>query len=138
MDYKRLNIGWKAEPNAPDVWVEVKEDELRVEFYLNPFVFDNVEEGDKGELTFKNCFKFSFNSCNEEGYYLGQYRYKNDTLPWGEFYELFHDWESDFHNDFKILNSELDKHTLRHFLFFFRDNTLECIAKDFEFRYCIS
>jgi hypothetical protein len=25
---------------------------------------------------------------NEEGYYMGKYRYKNNDLPWGEFYKL--------------------------------------------------
>jgi hypothetical protein len=133
MKYKKLNIGWNAQPNAPEVELDIEGDKLRVEFYLNPFIFD-VGEQDKGELTFTECFKYSFNTCNDEGYYHGQYRYNNETLPWGEFYELQHDWETDFPNDFETLNSQTDKQQLRHFIFFFRDNTLECIAKDFEFR----
>lgn len=135
MKYKRLNVDWNAEPNAPEVKLQVDGDKLKVEFYLNPFIYENVNEEDKGELIFKDCLKFSFNSCNDEGYHLGQYRYNNDILPWGEFYELQHDWERDFHKDFKILNPSLDTGQLRHFIFFFRDNTLECISKDFEFRH---
>jgi hypothetical protein len=135
MKYKKLNIDWNAEPNAPDVELQTEGDKLRLLFYLNPFIFDNIDEEVKGESIFKNCFMYSFNSCNDESYYQGKYRYKNDILPWGEFYELQHNWESDFYNDFKILNPVLDKGALRHFIFFFRDNTFECIAKDFEFRH---
>jgi hypothetical protein len=135
MKYKKLNIDWNAEPNAPQVELQTDGDKLRVSFFLNPFIFDNVDGEERGELIFVECLKYSFNSCNDEGYYSGQYRYKNALLPWGEFYELEHDWEKDFHKDLKILNPSLDKGQLRHFIFFLKDNTLECIAKDFEFRY---
>lgn len=135
MKYKKLNINWNAEPNAPEVELQTDGDKLKITFYLNSFIYDNVDEEDKGELIFRDCFKYSFNSCNDEGYYGGQYRYTNDMLPWGEFYELEHDWEKDFHKDFKTLNPSLDKECLRHFIFFFRDNTLECVSKDFEFRH---
>jgi len=135
MKYKKLNIDWDAEPNAPEVKLQTCGDKLKVSFFLNPFIYDDVHEEDKGELVFTDCFKYSFNSCNDEGYYNGQYRYQNDELPWGEFYELQHDWEKDFHDDFEILNPVLDKAQLRHFIFFFRDSTLECIARAFEFRY---
>lgn len=135
MKYRKLNIDWNAEPNAPGVKLQVNENEIKLEFLLNPFAYDNVSEKDKGELIFNDCFKYSFNSCNDEGYFLGQYRYKNDQLPWGEFYELQHDWEKDFHPDFRMLNSQIKKDGLRHFIFFFRDNTFECVAKDFKFSY---
>jgi len=135
MKYKKLNIDWNAEPNAPEVKLKIEGDKLKISFYLNPFIYDNVYDEDKGELIFTDCFKYSFNSCNDTGYYLGQYRYNDDILPWGEFYELQHDWEKDFHKDFEILNPLHDKEQLRHFIFFFRDNTLECIARDFEFKH---
>ena len=57
MKYKKLNVDWNAEPNAPEVELEVDGDKLKVGFYLNPFIFKNVGEEDKGELIFKNCFK---------------------------------------------------------------------------------
>lgn len=133
--YKRLNIGWNAQPNAPEVELKTESNNLILTFYLNPYIYKNVNEYDKGKLTFKNCFKYSFNDCNDEGYFLEQYRYKNEILSWGNFYELLHDWENDFHPDYKCLNSEVDKGKMRHFIFFFRDNTLECIAEDFEFVY---
>jgi hypothetical protein len=88
MKYKKLNIDWNAEPNAPEVELQTDGHKLKLTFYLNPFIYHNVDEEDKGELIFRDCFKYSFNSCNDEGYYAGQYRYKNDVLPWGEFYEL--------------------------------------------------
>ncbi|HNP78918.1 MAG: hypothetical protein U0289_05080 [Cyclobacteriaceae bacterium] len=135
MKYVKLNADWNAEPNAPEVKANVRGDNLEIEFFLNPFMFDHINEGEKGLLVFSDCFKYSFNSCNDEGYFRGQYRYEDEILPWGEFYELKHDWEKDFHNDFKVVNDKPDKNGLRHFIFFFRDNTLECIASDFQFIY---
>ncbi|NVJ47342.1 MAG: hypothetical protein HWE07_09450 [Cytophagia bacterium] len=133
MNYKKLNIDWNAEPNAPEAVLEEIGTDLRLEFFLNPFVYHNIDNDEKGELIFKNCFKYSFNSCNDEGYFRGQYRYSNSELPWGEFYEIEHDWTNDFHQDQKILNQEIEQIGLKHFIFFLRDNTLECIAKEFEF-----
>jgi hypothetical protein len=135
MKHSKLNTNWNADPNAPEPHLEVHGDNVRIEFFLNPFIFDHIEENDKGELIFKRCYKYSFNTCNDEGYYRGEYRYDNKELPWGEFYEIKHDWENDFHPEYVILNYDLNKSGLRHFIFFFRDNTLECIAKDFEFNY---
>ncbi len=133
MKYKKLNIDWNAEPNAPEVKLQENGADLKLEFFLNPFVFDDVDEDDKGELVFKDCHKYSFNSCNDEGYFRGQYRYNNNELPWGEFYEIEHDWTKDFHPDPKILNQGIEQKGLKHFIFFLRDNTLECIARKFEF-----
>jgi len=57
-------------------------------------------------------------------------------LPWGEFYELTDShWNKDFPDDKIILNDSIDKKGLRHFIFFFKDETFECIATDFSFSY---
>jgi hypothetical protein len=133
MNYKKLNIGWNADPNAPNVELAVVGKNLKIKFNLNPFIFERISEGAKGELIFNLCFKYSFNSCNDEGYFNGQYRYKEDQLPWGEFYEIQNDWKNDFHPDFKVLNNDLVTKELKYFIFFFKDNTLECVAADFEF-----
>jgi hypothetical protein len=135
MKYIKLNTNWNAEPNAPKVEIKIQGDKLELEFFLNSFIFDHVNEGDKGQLLFTDCNKYSFNSCNDEGYFRGQYRYKNETLPWGEFYELMHDGEIDFHSDYKMVKDKTNEIGLKHFIFFFRDNTFECIARDFKFRY---
>ena len=108
MKYKKLNIDWNAEPNAPNPKISVDGNQLEIEFLLNPFIFDHIKDVELGKLTFKNCHKYSFNDCNDEGYFREQYRYRNDDLPWGEFYELEHDWISDFHPDCIILYSNAE------------------------------
>jgi len=135
MKYKKLNIGWNAEPNAPEPKLTIDGYDIIIEFHLNPYTYENVKEGDLGNLRFFNCHKYSFNDCNDEGYMVfGQYRYKNFELPWGDFYEIFTDWENDFHPECKILNSEVEKKMMKHFIFFFRDDTFECVAENFEFK----
>jgi len=131
MNFTRLNKDWNAEPNAPDVRLSVDGTNVRLEFYLNSFMYNNVKQGDKATLTFYNCHKYSLNSMNDEGYYMGQYRYKDSELPWGEFYQLDTDWRGDFPQEQVILNP----HTTgkRHYIFFLKDNTFECAADNFSF-----
>lgn len=134
MTYEKLNLDWNAEPNAPEPTVSARGNTLTVSFYLNYFLYDRFHEDDKGILTFKDCYKYSFNSMNDEGYYRGQYRYKYNELPWGEFY-LLNTSVDDFPKDSIILDESLANRKLNHYIFFFRDNTLECIAETFEIKF---
>ena len=100
--YQRLNNNWNAEPNAPSPIITIDYHDVYLEFHLNHFVYEQFEEDQKGILAFRDVHKLSFNSMNDEGYYMGQYRYSNEKL--------------------------------KHYIFFFRDNTFECVAKSFEFQ----
>jgi len=91
-----LTKDWNADPNAPEVELSVEGSSVTLDFFVNYFIYDKFNEGDKAKLTFHNCIKYSFNSMNDEGYYMGQYRYKYSDLPWGEFYKLDTNWETDF------------------------------------------
>lgn len=130
MNFIKLNHNWNAEPNVPEVQLKVEVNTIFLEFYLNG---EDFNEGHKGILKFINCHKYSFNSMNDEGYYLGQYRYKHTELPWGEFYKIDTDWEVDFPDSSIELEKIKSKNHLNHYIFFFRDNTFECVAEDFEF-----
>lgn len=135
MKYKKLNNNWNAEPNAPDAKIEKGSSWIELSFQLNPFLFDYIDENDSGFLEFMNVYKYRIGSPNDEGYYTGDFRYINEELPWGEFYELFDSgWETNFPRDAEVENEELDKTQLRHFIFFFRDETFECLASDYCFR----
>jgi hypothetical protein len=129
MRYQQLNQNWNADPNAPEPSLTVTEQTLQLEFYLNVFQFEQFQEGDKAYLTFQNCHRYSFNTMNDEGYYRGQYRYNCHQLPWGEFYELFTDWQTDFPDDAVVLKQAADPDRLHHFLFFLKDNAFECVAE---------
>lgn len=131
MTYKQLNNGWNADPNAPEPKISIHGSSITLEFYLNYFLFDNFKEGDKGQLTFLNCFKYAINTLNDEGYYKGNYRYKYTDLPWGEFYQI-NSAPEDFPKDAVILNFNENVSNLKHYLFFFKDDTFECLAEGFE------
>ena len=129
MNYKKLNDNWNAEPNAPEVFATIKNDKLVIEFGLNYFLYDQFREGDKGRLTFIDCSRYHLGITNDEGYYLGQYRIGDDDLPWSEFYQI----QSGLNREFPtstIVNENITG-DLNHYIFFFRDNTLEVEARDY-------
>jgi hypothetical protein len=103
---------------------------------LNPFIRDDVNDGDEAALLFHDVFMYRLGSTNDEGFYRGQCRFSHSGIPWGEFYELQEsDWQRTFPNDRIVVQPKLgsDLH-LKHYLFYFRDETFECIARSFEFR----
>jgi hypothetical protein len=136
MKFKKLNTNWNADPNAPLPEIRFENDTLRLGFFLNAFVFEHIDEGDKGTLEFYDVHKYRLGGPNDEGYFRQQFRFTNDQLPWGEFYELSHSgWEKSFPEDHVTLNDAVDKNTLCHFIFFFKDHTFECLAADYCFSY---
>lgn len=129
IDYIQITKDWNADPVSPEI--ELKEDgiDLIMNIYLNLFQFDHYQEGDKVKIRFKNCAEYSLNTCNEEGFYYGQYRIKPTELEWGEFYEIKSGLDRKLPNPVKrIQNDNSDR---KHFIFFFKDETFECIASDY-------
>lgn len=135
MKYTKLNNNWDSDPNVPIPTVKLIGKNLILSFKLNYFIYKNAKEGSAGVITFNDCIMYRLGSPNDEGFYLNQFRYSQKDIPWGGFYEIFESgWESTFPNDKKIVTEELkDKQLLHHFLFFFRDETFECIAKSWTY-----
>ena len=130
-----MTTDWNADPNAPDVQLTVDTNCVTLEFYLNYFLFEKFSEGNKAKLIFNKCYKYAFNGMNDEGYFQGQYRYKDNELPWGEFYKIETDWEKDFPLIHEFLNGKNDERKLNHYIFFFKENTFECVAQDFKLEF---
>ena len=125
--FEQLNIGWNAEPNAPELQVKIKGTDVLIEFYLNTFAFEKFTQEDKVRINFYNCLQYRLGPPNDEGFYcFGQSRYKKHGVKWGEFY-LVHNsnWQTDFPAPVKLGAS---KNNMKHYLFYFRDETFECIA----------
>lgn len=131
MKYEKLNFDWEADPNSsiPLIWVE--NGNLFVDFYLSYFD-GKFEEGARAQIKFPNCSKYSFNSCNDEGYFRGQYRTNPDELPWGDFYKIIEGFDSNFPNPVVKMRENEDSDL--HYIFFFRDNTLELLSKSYQFK----
>ena len=129
----KLNEKWNAEPNAPDPKIEIKGNDLQLSFFLNYMVFNDVTEEDIGILIFRNCIKYRLGYTNDEGWYKGQCRFSKIAPEWGEFYEIIGDGLFEKSpNDWKeIINKVMNP---KHFLFYFRDDTFECIAEKWEYK----
>jgi len=129
--FERLNHGWNAEPNAPDEQVTVSGTTVRLTFFLNPWAYE-ADEDEKGCLTFEQCSMWRLGATNDEGWYAGQCRYGKAAPAWGEFYELLGEDEhrlapTDWHGITPMTPEQ------RHFLFYLRDNTFECLAGKWRF-----
>ena len=135
--FVKLNDGWNAEPNAPDPVAKLIAGAVRVCFLLNPYQFSAYSEGDWGSLTFGKCTRFRLGPTNDHGWYLGQCRYSGLAPGWGEFYEIVGpDPNRDSPTDWQTVSE--DTLGTRHFLFYFRDETFECIAADWRFEATLS
>lgn len=126
--FLQLNQGWNAEPNAPEPSVETQGADLLLSFYINAFQFPEFEEEEIGVLRFIHCERYRLGSTNDEGWYRGQCRFSKLAPTWGEFYLI--------QGDSALLNAPLDwvrvsesRGHSQHFLFYFRDNTFECLAE---------
>ncbi len=87
---------------------------------------------DLGILRFSGCRRWRLGETNDTGWSRGQCRYSKLAPDWGEFYELVgHDPLRDLPDDWHEM-AALDG-TERHFLFYLRDETFECLAVDWSF-----
>lgn len=137
MEFIKLNLGWDAEPNAPMPYIEKDSESLSIKliFFLNAFIHQDIIEGDKAILQFKNCLKFRLGETNDEGFYRGDCRFYKYGVTWGDFYKINEsNWKTYFPNDEVIVRSTIiDNLNLNHYLFYFRDETFECIAESYKF-----
>ena len=132
--FQQLNTDWNAEPNVPKPGVEVVGRDLRLHFYLNPFQYPKFKRNDVGIVRFRMCARYRLGETNDEGWYRGQCRYSKAAPAWGDFYEIIGpDSVADQPNDWIHVSNEA---SVRHFIFYFRDETFECFAADWQIERC--
>ena len=126
--FQKLNEGWNAEPNAPFPSVEVQGEDVLLKFRVNPWQFPEFKRDEIGILRFVRCQRYRLGSTNDHGWYLGQCRFSKLAPEWGEFYLV--------QGDAALLDAPVDWQSVRpqtgagrHFLFYFRDETFECVAE---------
>ena len=134
MDFLKLNENWNAEPNAPEPSIEITGADLKLLFYLNYFCHEQFGEGDIGILEFRNCLKYRMGAPNDEGFFIyAQSRYKQYGVEWGHFYLVEDsDWETNF-PDAQAVAERVCNQELKHYLFYFKDETFEVIAENYSF-----
>ena len=129
--FQHLNHGWNAEPNDPSPSVTLQDGDLDLRFLLNTFAY-LAQEGQCGLLTFHDVAQWRLGPTNDEGWYRGQCRYSRVAPDWGEFHELTGpDDCGPLPDDWHLLVPPNPSH--RHFLFYLRDNTFECMAQAWRF-----
>ena len=131
--FTQLNNSWNAEPNAPDPQAAWEDDSLIVRFRMNSFQFPEYDEDDIGELVFEGCTRYRIGTVNDEGWYRDQGRFGCNGHRWGEFYEVAGGLSPDMTPDDWVVRCE-DGEDRRHFLFYFRDEDFECVARGWRLR----
>lgn len=126
--FVQQNKNWNAEPNAPDLKVRTEGRSVELRFYLNPWAYD-AEQEEVGILTFEDVRAWRLGATNDEGWYMKQCRYSRVAPNWGEFYEIEGDdplaWSAEDWQKTPIAGEGN-----RHFLFYMRDETFECFARE--------
>lgn len=128
--FEQLNIGWNAEPNAPELQIKVVDTDVVIEFYLNAYMYEQFCKGDKARIVFHDCLQYRNGYPNDEGFYsYGQSRFKKYGVKWGEFYKVKNsNWKKEFPNPIVVNETKAKRN---HYLFYFRDETFECIATSY-------
>lgn len=146
----QLGQGWVADPNAPEPQVSVEASSANVRFRSYRVVDDKKPTGirralalfsksssefeeTRGTLRFAGCSRWRWDSTNDHEWYKADGHGRNSGVAprWGEFYELIGpDPDRDAVSWEKI---GADTVSSRHFLYYFRDETLEFMAEDWSF-----
>ena len=53
-----LNDDWNVDPKAPNPKVEWRGDDLRLRFWMHASPSSDYNEGDRGEIIFKDCSRY--------------------------------------------------------------------------------
>ncbi|WP_430401760.1 hypothetical protein [Fluviicola sp.] len=136
MKYIKLNKNWNADSGNSEPVVSVDQNTVELNFYLNPNLFPHIDEGDKGIIRFNDVHAYKLELITQEEYESGKFRFKNEELPWGKFYELpGSNWRNDFPEDKVVVNESLKSTKLKHFIFFLPTCIFECIAAEYRFQF---
>jgi hypothetical protein len=136
MKFKKLNKNWAADLNAPHESIIQNEDGIEVDFLLNSFPYEHIDDGEKGKIAFYDVFAYRNVASIAEEISKRQIPFKVEQIPFGDLFELLDSkWKTDFPEDKIIVDETKKSSKLRHFLFFLKDATFECLAVDYQFKY---
>jgi hypothetical protein len=146
----QLDDGWAADPNAPEPQVSVAAFSANVSFrsyrpvqvkkpsgflsllYLVSEARPKFDEA-QGALHFTGCSRWRWDDTNDHEWFKldGHGRYSGIAPRWGRFYELTGDDPMRDAVPWEIIQP--DTINSRHFLLYFRDETLEFMAEEWSF-----
>ncbi|WP_105435831.1 hypothetical protein [Neorhizobium tomejilense] len=127
LTFIQLNEHWEAAPNAPSVNVKFSGSTAELWFLLNPRR-QKSSSREAAIIRFTNCSRWNWDATNDHAWFSGEGRYAKQAPKWGSFYEIVGEEKLGGCVDWEVMN--VDPEGARHFLFYFRDETLEFIATD--------
>jgi hypothetical protein len=130
--FEKLNLEWDADSGAPEPRVHSGGSVLTLTFFLNSSN-PKFRECDRGEISFRNCWRYRLGYPNDEGWYQGHCRFRCLAQDWGDFYEVTGDLLENGPKDW-IVTQQFHSESSRHFLFYFKDETFECDADGWSFK----
>lgn len=139
IDFQKIDL-----PFEPDLSTAVPLVETRGTDVLLSFLIHGMD--DMAKIEFVDCLMYRVGAPNDEGFYLFgvESRINNDSiysknafpnLDFDTFYKVIGvDWKNDLlGNGTKILDNQYkEKEGFIHFVFFMKDGTFECVAKNYE------
>lgn len=147
---QQLGEGWVDEPNAPEPQVLVADSSVNVCFRAHRLVKEkkrSITSGwvtplskaapqlDEtwGTLNFIGCTRWRWDSTNDHEWYKadGHGRYSGIAPHWGKFYEITGPDPTRDAVPWETIRA--DAANSRHFLYYFRDETLEFMAESWSF-----
>lgn len=135
MKYTKLNANWNVAPDASKTQKTVTGNILELVFDLDTALV-HIDEGDRGTLEFVGVYAYKLSEISREDYLSGKFRFKNDRLPWGGFYELPGSGrEENFPSDTVVVDESLKENGVSQYIFFLPDQVLECWASDYHFHF---
>lgn len=130
MKLTKLNINWKASEAQPEIEIVSGEDKLLFNFELDAKGYNHVNSGDKATISFKEVYAYRLLKNNTS------FRYNPGDFNPGDFYELRNaEPNSNFPSDKIVVNEDLLKAKLNHYLLLAEWGIFECLAKGFQLIY---
>lgn len=126
LKFLQQNSDWNADPNAPEPHVSMDGPTLGISFWMHPRSFGwDERQKVRGLLQFHSFKRWCWDSTNDEGWYAGYGCFAGQAPRWGEFYEIVGGEQLGANS---IPSPTRAADPVRHFLFYFRDEVIECYA----------
>lgn len=138
----KINRDYASDPNLAIPMLRIYDNWISLHFPLNYYIFP-FHENSKAIIRFENCLMFRSGDPNDEGFYgkNNNTRWKYEDFSYVEVDDFYvvenSDWQTNFGPDAYINQNlmkdlSIPKEKYKHFVFFMKEGTFECVATDYK------
>lgn len=127
IEFVPLNKEWDAHPNSPSLNLRFDDGAAELDFLLSREL-NGASVWEEATVRFSNCSRWDWDASDDHAWCSRQSLYAKQSPKWGEFYEVLGEETLGGEIDWEIISA--DPANARHYLFCFRDETLDFIASD--------